>query len=213
MTYSLNTLSNNELNALNTYNERTEVIALDLKDGSKFVKVSRDDCNCWQRFLSLFNCGALADKEIGLRDVAAKLSQYRWEEAAQENQPHYSTYLKVCNLAGKALLYRNTSALFNRVSAQEVEKSVDFTQRLSPHYLAPTTQASMKPKIKWNPALQVKHLRHLLEKSVVYSRATIRDELGCPLQENVPLSFEDLKKSHLSLVQNIYPSTPSHNRY
>src|SRR5579885_1515641 len=163
MPYPIKSLSNPEIAALTQCNMTTEILAVkvDAEGGPKLVKLSREDVTCWQLFLRLFNCGKLAKLQVHLRDVASHLNQYDWQDAKILNNQSelYKAYSKVALLANKALS-KGDETLYRNVGLVEVRKIVDHTRYRGNEVVS---RLAVSEGILWNPALQVKHVRALLE--------------------------------------------------
>lgn len=165
MTYSItNNLAKEEVAALAHFNSNRELIAINLEasDGPKIVKLSRDEVTCWQLFLRLFNCGTLAKMQVHLRDVAAHLNQYDWSEAKilSNDSELYQAYRRVSLLANKAVLYKRDETLFNNVGLVNVDKTLEHTRYRGSEIVS---RLAVRENIKWNPSLQVKHVKALME--------------------------------------------------
>lgn len=205
MVLSIGNLNKEEIANLARCNLSTQIVAIQLKaeGGPKFVLLSRREVSCWQLFLKCFNLGKFADMEINLKYVAEHLNQFDWSECC-DMDPHsetYNAYLKVCTLANKALFHKRATTLYLNVSKTSIEKKVNFSQYQGSRFIG---RHNALQTIKWNPCIQVKHIKVLLEKTFPYASMGVEDEYHNPLCNSTHLSLEALKEANIYVEQHLF---------
>ncbi len=202
-------LRQEEVNALADCNLEREIIAIDVEapGGPKIVTLSRNEVTCWQMFLRLFNCGNLARFQVHLTEVADYLNRYDWSKAKelQGDTTLKQASGKVCVLANKALLHKYSETLFNNVATDQVQKRVEFTQFQDSALL---NRHDAVRTVGWNPYLQAKHVRALLEKTYTNARISLEDSDRQVLSRESNLSLETLKTMSIRVEQHLPPRQP-----
>lgn len=198
MSLNVSRLNQQELTTLAQCDFRRSIIAIDTKaeGGPKIITLSRDDVTCWQLFLRWFNCGTLADKQVHLRDVAYYLNQFNWASAAvlDQNSIGYNAYLKTCILANKALYHKWDETLFNNVSPTVVEKRARVTRPGS-------NPIEANIAVRHNPALQIQHLRTLIERQFRNARIAIEDAHHRALPRETYISLDALRNLQIHIEE------------
>lgn len=198
MSLPISRISQQELTAIAQCDFNRSIIAIDTKaeGGPKITTLSRDDVTCWQLFLRWFNCGTLADKQVHLNDVTRYFNQCNWATAANlaPNSDGYRAYHKVCILANKALYHKWDETLFINVSPTVVEKRARVT-RLGSNPL----EANIA--VRHNPALQIQHLRALIERQFRNAKITIEDEHHRALPRETYISVDALRNLQIHIEE------------
>jgi hypothetical protein len=170
---SINDISKQEISTLANCNLENEVIAVtwNVKNSPKIITLSKKDITCWQLFLRFFGWGKLAKTELHLKDVTSYLNKYDWSTGVEFEQTsdQYKAYLKVCMLANKAICSKSgMRSFFDNVSTETMEKRITLSKYLRDEKLGENIDVQ---SIKWNPAMQIKHVAAQL--TMQYRKGTI----------------------------------------
>ncbi len=158
---------NNILNC----NLDTEILAIKkIGSISEIIKLNKTDLTCWQIFLRFWGCGALAGTTTNLTKVASYLARYNWKSNIGNDLVDFNVYLKICELANKAFIFRNVDDLYEKVSLQSRSLPIHLRQRRENFVVKDYLYTEMNrengylpvypksPVFYWNPRCQVKHL-------------------------------------------------------
>lgn len=158
-----NHISQQEIAAIANCNMDTHLIVYkrSAETGSRITTLSKKEVTCWQLFLGYVGLGKLADVRIGLDLMTSYLNRFNWSVGASmpPQSIHHQAYLKACMLANKALYSKQNETLLNNVSSQQMHKNIEFVE-----YTSNGVQHRYNRELsfKWNPCLQVKHIKALL---------------------------------------------------
>lgn len=108
-------ITQDEIIALSNFDFNKQLVAV---KNEEIVILSKRDITFFQLFLSLFNRGNLAHMQWDLSKVSTYLSKLDWQtngSMREKSSDEYRAYLKVYELAIKALYSRNETALIEKV--------------------------------------------------------------------------------------------------
>lgn len=195
----------------------TEILAI-RKTGStiEIITLNKSDLTCWQIFLRFWGCGVLAGTTTDLTKVASYLAKYNWKLNISNDLGGFNVYLKICELANKAFISRNTDNLYKKVSLQSKNIPILLRQRRAGLIVTDYLYTQMNvgngystvypdsPVFYWNPRCQVKHLlhtahRHFIGEGTLFA-AKISSPKGSPLGDSFrqwksedAISYDDLQ--------------------
>lgn len=147
---SLTSLSRNELDAISNCDFSKEILAV---QKGEIVKVSKDQITCWQLFLRFLGLGSFANMAIHLKDVATYLDKYDWKEGVEKTSSYHDVYLKVCEIANRALLTKEVKDLYDHVS---MSKSMNLRMTQRQGFIS--THVNSSHQVYWNPNCQFQHI-------------------------------------------------------
>lgn len=195
MSSKLNFFQNQQqLPNLDKYDSGQELLAVATEDGtSHLVKIAKKDLTIWQVFLKFLGFGKFAHVDYNLKNVAIYLNKYDWKEGIDQTSDCHKTYLKVCEIANKALLSRKETSLYKKVSQESRRILVELSYGSS--------LATAELEMHWNPKLQVKHLLGLATQSCRYG-ATIscKNDKDHILDKDIAITKEDFTALKINIA-------------
>lgn len=219
-----NHIKQEEIAAIARCNLNSELIALKMDEagGAKIVTLSKSEVTCWQMFLRIFGLGDLTHYKVHLSDIVTHLNQFDWKVAASldHDSEYYQAYLKACTLANKALYSKWDETLINNVSNETLQKSIEFAQYQGSRI---TNKHSIQQSFRWNPSLQVKHIRAALLKQYRNMTIRIEDENHHVLDADCNISRTQFNNIRIFIEQRladpkpevvvIHTTTPCHHHH
>jgi hypothetical protein len=100
----------------NSYNRKNNafLLAVSTKNGKEELRsISSHDATCWQRFLSLFNKGKLANTSLSLSSISTYLQKHDVIYLQDNFRDAFNT---VCDVANRRFFCHHEKELMNRVS-------------------------------------------------------------------------------------------------
>jgi len=195
-------LAQKEVDALANCNSQSHIIAVQSQstEKSRIVMLSRDDVNGWQLFLRFFNLGKLANTKVYLSEITPYLNEYKWSDVSKyaKTSSYHRAYLKVCDLANKAVVKAQDLSLFNNVSKIKVKKEIKFTLY---HGSDRLNRFNVVKHIRWNPLMQYQTLSTLLHKE--FSRSAVQLNYHGSQDGDGPMMKEGLSEAGLQKVKII----------
>ncbi len=183
---------------------RNEIIALDNSedDDQNIILIARDKLSFVNEFLKYFNQGCLRNVTTNLRDVAGYLNTYDWSLDVFNEPAGSSTnnaYIKVCFVANQLLWVYLDMSLYNNVSNFcSIEKVIQKQVILDGQVISSN---QLVRYIRWNPAIQVKHIERILDLSDNHPSSmtvfSIQDKDQQVLARNMFLSQTALLESNI----------------
>ncbi len=203
MSRSINELSSEEIKSLTNWDLANEFIAIDSSSQGKpkITRLPKDQVTYWQRLLKYLNVGPLANVEVSYQGVTHYLSQYDWKAAANHKDPMiHQAYLKVCELANRALVSQGDTKLYQHVSEDLPTAAIpyQFENWGVPARAAIKVFQKIATLIKWNPCLQVRHLREFIHLKT-HTSVEILDKNLDRLPDGLTVSQKIFKKMNIRL--------------
>ncbi len=196
-------ITNADLSLLSSFNPHQEILGIKNVSGNRqLVVIPKSEVTCWQKFLRIFQKGALAHTHIYLRDISDYLAQYQWTTLSSKNpgSEEYKAYCSVCSLANKTLYYKFDERLYRAVSTETIDKKIELEQYQGSRLIQ---ELSASHTFYWNPALQAKHIRALLYKHFRQSTISVKDQNFSRVPQEMLISQEALKTSHIRIRQEL----------
>ncbi len=162
--FSLKNIDIRTLDLIKNCDLDTEILAIKKTTCTgQLVKLTKTDITYWQIFLRFFGLGILGSVTTDLKIIAESLAQYEWAEASDKTAELYPTYLKVCELANKALISKNSEALYQKVSTTSIDIPIKMKQEnwIDPRRTIPKKDYTGLATFSLNPKCRVEHILHI----------------------------------------------------
>ena len=187
---------------LSAYNPTKEILAVKhTTTGPRIARLLRNEVTCWQMFLRFFGYGSLAGTDVHLDKVVAHLNRYNWQEiTASRTESSSPYYLKVCDIANKALFHKNITSLYEKVSPRDGNIGVLIIRR-------PLSRAHII-HMRWNVRIQVRHLVALAARTVnivctpMITTTGMNTHTNACLDPNKVLDFSDFQNFKVHIHDN-----------